>query len=92
MLQPLVLLRLGHAEHEISELSAAFTRLDQDGDHILDEEEQAQMRQGLEEERVSRTIWWGRSTHTSLACPPSPPYPSQIQVECPSANEREPTL
>lgn len=83
MLQPLVLLRLGHAEREISELSAAFTRFDRDGDRILDEEEQAQMRQGLEEERVSRMVWWGRSKYTSLACPPSPPHPSQTQVECP---------
>ncbi|GAB1302455.1 Polycystic kidney disease 2-like 1 protein [Apodemus speciosus] len=41
---------LGHEEHEIT---AAFTRFDQDGDHILDEEEQEQMRQGLEEERVT---------------------------------------
>ena len=49
----LVFLRLGHAEHEISELKAAFTRFDQDGNHVLDEKEQAQMRQDLEEERVS---------------------------------------
>ncbi|XP_031240865.1 polycystic kidney disease 2-like 1 protein [Mastomys coucha] len=41
---------LGHEEHEIM---AAFTRFDQDGDHILDEEEQEQMRQGLEDERVT---------------------------------------
>ncbi|NP_001402765.1 polycystic kidney disease 2-like 1 protein isoform 1 [Rattus norvegicus] len=44
---------LGHAEREISEVSAAFTRFDRDGDHILDEEDQAQMRQGLEEERMT---------------------------------------
>nr|XP_034376223.1 polycystic kidney disease 2-like 1 protein [Arvicanthis niloticus] len=41
---------LGHEEHEIT---AAFSRFDQDGDHILDEEEQEQMQQGLEEERVT---------------------------------------
>ncbi|MEJ1276345.1 polycystic kidney disease 2-like 1 [Cricetulus griseus] len=44
---------LGHAENEISELKAAFTRFDQDGNRVLDEKEQAQMRQGLEEERVA---------------------------------------
>ncbi|XP_037353078.1 polycystic kidney disease 2-like 1 protein [Talpa occidentalis] len=44
---------LGHAEQEITELTAAFTRFDQDGNHILDEKEQDQMRQGLEEERVA---------------------------------------
>lgn len=89
LLQPLVLLRLGHEEHEIT---AAFTRFDQDGDHILDEEEREQMRQGLEEERVSRTVWWARSIYTSLACPPSPPHLSQIQAECPPTNEWERTL
>ncbi|XP_012873128.1 PREDICTED: polycystic kidney disease 2-like 1 protein [Dipodomys ordii] len=44
---------LGHEEHEITELTAAFTRFDQDGNHILDEKEQEQMRQDLEEERVA---------------------------------------
>ncbi|XP_023444742.1 polycystin-2-like protein 1 [Dasypus novemcinctus] len=43
---------LGHAEHDITELMAAFTRFDQDGNYVLDEKEQAQMRQDLEEERV----------------------------------------
>lgn len=64
----LALLRLGHEEHEIT---AAFTRFDQDGDHVLDQEEQEQMRRGLEEERVSGTGWRGRSIYTSPACPPS---------------------
>eukprot|EP00071_Canis_lupus_P018148 XP_013964616.1 polycystic kidney disease 2-like 1 protein isoform X2 [Canis lupus familiaris] len=43
---------LGHAEHEITELTAAFTRFDQDGNHILDKKEQEQMQQDLEEKRV----------------------------------------
>ncbi|XP_077883341.1 polycystin-2-like protein 1 isoform X1 [Ictidomys tridecemlineatus] len=47
------LMELGHAEHEITELTAAFARFDQDGNHILDEKEQEQMRQDLEEERVA---------------------------------------
>lgn len=47
------LLRLGHTEHEIVELTTAFTRCDQDGNRVLDEKEQEQMRQDLEEERVS---------------------------------------
>ncbi|ELW49349.1 Polycystic kidney disease 2-like 1 protein [Tupaia chinensis] len=41
--------QLGHAEHEIS----AFARFDRDGNHILDEKEQEQMRRDLEEERVA---------------------------------------
>uniref|UniRef100_G3TE93 Polycystin-2-like protein 1 n=1 Tax=Loxodonta africana TaxID=9785 RepID=G3TE93_LOXAF len=44
---------VGHTEHEITELTAAFTRFDRDGNRILDEEEQAQMQQDLEEERVA---------------------------------------
>uniref|UniRef100_A0A8C4PKZ8 Polycystin-2-like protein 1 n=1 Tax=Equus asinus asinus TaxID=83772 RepID=A0A8C4PKZ8_EQUAS len=43
---------LVHAEH-ITELTAAFTRFDQDGNHTLDEKEQEQMRQDVEEERVA---------------------------------------
>ncbi|XP_073934629.1 polycystin-2-like protein 1 isoform X1 [Castor canadensis] len=43
---------LGHAEHENTELTAAFTKFDQDGNRILDEKEQEQMRQDLEEEKV----------------------------------------
>lgn len=61
-----VLLRLGHAEHEITELTAAFARFDQDGNHILDEKEQEQMRQDLEEERVCRAGWWGVSIRMLL--------------------------
>lgn len=53
----LILLRLGHAEHGITELTATFTRFDQDGNCILDEKEQEQMQQDLEEERVSPTGW-----------------------------------
>ncbi|KAL4699057.1 hypothetical protein H8959_011714 [Pygathrix nigripes] len=44
---------LGHAEHEITELTATFTKFDRDGNRILDEKEQEQMRQDLEEERVA---------------------------------------
>ncbi|XP_004580300.2 polycystin-2-like protein 1 [Ochotona princeps] len=44
---------LGHAEHEIVELTTAFTRCDQDGNQVLDEKEQEQMRRDLEEERVA---------------------------------------
>uniref|UniRef100_A0A8C3X7H4 Polycystin-2-like protein 1 n=1 Tax=Catagonus wagneri TaxID=51154 RepID=A0A8C3X7H4_9CETA len=44
---------LGHTECEITELTAAFTRFDQDGNRILDEKEQEQMRQDLEEKRVA---------------------------------------
>uniref|UniRef100_F1S8V0 Polycystin-2-like protein 1 n=1 Tax=Sus scrofa TaxID=9823 RepID=F1S8V0_PIG len=44
---------LGHTEHEIMELTAAFTRFDQDGNRILDEKEQEQMQQDLEEKRVA---------------------------------------
>ncbi|XP_049710992.1 polycystic kidney disease 2-like 1 protein [Elephas maximus indicus] len=44
---------VGHTEHEITELTAAFTRFDHDGNRILDEKEQAQMQQDLEEERVA---------------------------------------
>ncbi|XP_044540211.1 polycystic kidney disease 2-like 1 protein, partial [Gracilinanus agilis] len=44
---------LGHAKHEITEVTAAFTRFDRDGNHVLDEEEQERMRQDLEEERVA---------------------------------------
>lgn len=41
--------RLGHADHEIT---AAFCRFDKDGNHILDEEEQQQMKHDLEEKKV----------------------------------------
>ncbi|XP_053524634.1 polycystic kidney disease 2-like 1 protein [Artibeus jamaicensis] len=44
---------LGHTEHEITELTATFTRFDQDGNRVLDEKEQKQMRQDLEEQRVA---------------------------------------
>ncbi|XP_023564672.1 polycystic kidney disease 2-like 1 protein isoform X2 [Octodon degus] len=44
---------LGHTEHEITELTAAFTRFDQDENCILDEKEQEQMRQDLEKEKVA---------------------------------------
>nr|XP_020850205.1 polycystic kidney disease 2-like 1 protein isoform X1 [Phascolarctos cinereus] len=44
---------LGHAEHEITEVTAAFTRFDRDGNCVLDEEEQDRMRQDLEEKRVA---------------------------------------
>ncbi|KAL4640930.1 polycystic kidney disease 2-like 1 protein [Arapaima gigas] len=39
---------MGHADHEIS---ATFSRFDQDGNHILDEEEQNRMKKELEEKR-----------------------------------------
>ncbi|NXM84406.1 PK2L1 protein, partial [Oenanthe oenanthe] len=41
---------LGHADHEIT---AAFSRFDRDGNHILDEEEQQQMKHDLEAKRVA---------------------------------------
>ncbi|KAM3834677.1 polycystin-2-like protein 1 [Vipera latastei] len=41
---------LGHAEHEIT---AAFSKFDQDGNQILDEEEQKRMRNDLEEKKVA---------------------------------------
>ncbi|XP_020646855.3 polycystin-2-like protein 1 [Pogona vitticeps] len=42
--------RLGHAEHEIT---AAFAKFDEDGNQILDEEEQKRMRNDLEEKRIA---------------------------------------
>lgn len=51
---------MGHDDHEISE---AFSRFDQDGNQILDMEEQETMKRELEEKRV-----WGppslKCTHT----------------------------
>uniref|UniRef100_A0A8C4P9Y3 Polycystin 2 like 1, transient receptor potential cation channel n=1 Tax=Dromaius novaehollandiae TaxID=8790 RepID=A0A8C4P9Y3_DRONO len=41
--------KLGHADHEIT---ATFSRFDKDGNQILDEEEQQQMKHDLEEKRV----------------------------------------
>ncbi|NXF97048.1 PK2L1 protein, partial [Eubucco bourcierii] len=41
---------LGHADHEIT---AAFCRFDRDGNHILDEKEQQQMKHDLEEKKVA---------------------------------------
>ncbi|KAM7047898.1 polycystin-2-like protein 1 [Acridotheres tristis] len=41
---------LGHADHEIT---AAFSRFDRDGNHILDEEEQQQMKHDLEAKSVA---------------------------------------
>ncbi|XP_076980518.1 polycystin-2-like protein 1 [Tamandua tetradactyla] len=61
---------LGHAEHEITELKAAFTRSDRDGNHILDEKEQAQMRQDLEEERVALSA---EIENLGRSIPSSPP-------------------
>jgi len=43
--------RLGHVDHEIT---AAFSRFDKDGNHILDEEEQQQMKHDLEAKRVKQ--------------------------------------
>ncbi|OXB75035.1 UNVERIFIED_CONTAM: hypothetical protein H355_001442 [Colinus virginianus] len=42
--------KLGHADHEIT---AAFSRFDKDGNHILDEEEQQQMKHDLREKRAA---------------------------------------
>ncbi|XP_063019699.1 polycystin-2-like protein 1 [Melospiza melodia melodia] len=42
--------QLGHADHEIT---AAFSRFDKDGNRILDEEEQQQMKHDLEAKRVA---------------------------------------
>lgn len=43
--------RLGHADHEIT---AAFATFDRDGNHILDEEEQQQMKHDLEAKKVKK--------------------------------------
>lgn len=40
---------MGHADHEIS---ATFSRFDQDGNQTLDKQEQERMKQELEEKRV----------------------------------------
>lgn len=53
-----VIFRLEHTEHEKTKLTAAFTRFDQDGNGILDEKEQKEMRQNLKGERVSPDGWW----------------------------------
>ncbi|MBW00747.1 Polycystic kidney disease 2-like 1 protein, partial [Eschrichtius robustus] len=63
---------LGHIEHEITELTAAFTRFGQDGTHILDEKEQEQMRQDLEEERGS--LAGGETTRKLLTLPSLPAH------------------
>lgn len=63
-----------HAEH-ITELTAAFTRFDQDGNHTLDEKEQEQMRQDVEEERVSPAGWWRGSVRKPLTLPSLPTHP-----------------
>lgn len=70
-----VLLRLGHTEYEITELTAAFTRFDQDGNRILDEKEQEQMRQDLEKERVRLAGWWRGSVRKLLTLPSLPAHP-----------------
>ncbi|XP_069913500.1 polycystin-2-like protein 1 isoform X1 [Oryctolagus cuniculus] len=44
---------LGHAEREITELTTAFTRCDRDGNRVLDEKEQEEMRQDLHEAKVA---------------------------------------
>lgn len=41
--------RMGHDDHDISE---AFSKYDQDGNQILDREEQERMKQELESKRV----------------------------------------
>nr|XP_014341844.1 PREDICTED: polycystic kidney disease 2-like 1 protein isoform X2 [Latimeria chalumnae] len=41
---------MGHTDHEIT---AAFTRFDHDGNHVLDEDEQKIMQNDLEEKRVA---------------------------------------
>lgn len=55
---PPVIFRLEHTEHEKTKLTAAFTRFDQDGNGVLDEKEQKEMRQNLEGKRVSPDGWW----------------------------------
>uniref|UniRef100_A0A8C5JR05 Polycystin 2 like 1, transient receptor potential cation channel n=1 Tax=Junco hyemalis TaxID=40217 RepID=A0A8C5JR05_JUNHY len=52
---------LGHADHEIT---AAFSRFDKDGNRILDEEEQQQMKCDLEAKRVKK---WARKKKFCLA-------------------------
>ncbi|XP_060028247.1 polycystin-2-like protein 1 [Erinaceus europaeus] len=60
----------GHADHEITKLTAAFTRFDQDGNHILDEKEQNQMRQDLEEERVALSAETENLGQSTVSNPP----------------------
>uniref|UniRef100_A0A8C2U7Y5 Polycystin 2 like 1, transient receptor potential cation channel n=1 Tax=Coturnix japonica TaxID=93934 RepID=A0A8C2U7Y5_COTJA len=55
---------LGHADHEIT---AAFSRFDKDGNLILDEEEQQQMKHDLEAKRVKETKRRGRKNKVANA-------------------------
>ncbi|KAM7073885.1 polycystin-2-like protein 1 isoform 1-T1 [Molossus nigricans] len=61
---------LGHAEHELTELTAAFTRFDQDGNCVLDEKEQEQMQQNLEKERAALSAEIENSGQSIVRSPP----------------------
>ncbi|KAJ8789403.1 hypothetical protein J1605_021930 [Eschrichtius robustus] len=71
---------LGHIEHEITELTAAFTRFGQDGTHILDEKEQEQMRQDLEEERGSLVALNAETDNLRRSTVSSPPGESSPEA------------
>ncbi|RMC11599.1 hypothetical protein DUI87_11720 [Hirundo rustica rustica] len=54
---------LGHADHEIT---AAFSKFDKDGNHILDEEEQQQMKSDLEAKRARKKIFCSVALNTEI--------------------------
>eukprot|EP00069_Balaena_mysticetus_P022085 bmy_14125T0 len=71
---------LGHTEHEITELTAAFTRFGQDGTHILDEKEREQMRQDLEEERVALNAETENLRRSTVSSPPGESSPEAAEA------------
>ncbi|XP_032986634.1 polycystic kidney disease 2-like 1 protein isoform X2 [Rhinolophus ferrumequinum] len=71
---------LGHAEHEITELTAAFTKFDQDGNRVLDEKEQEQMRQDLEEERVALNTEIENLGRSVVRNPPGESHPEAARA------------
>ncbi|KAB1271700.1 Polycystic kidney disease 2-like 1 protein [Camelus dromedarius] len=71
---------LGHTEYEITELTAAFTRFDQDGNRILDEKEQEQMRQDLEKERVALNAEIENLGQSIVSSPPGESSPEAARA------------
>nr|XP_054364315.1 polycystic kidney disease 2-like 1 protein isoform X1 [Mirounga angustirostris]XP_054364316.1 polycystic kidney disease 2-like 1 protein isoform X1 [Mirounga angustirostris] len=71
---------LRHAEHEITELTAAFTRFDQDGNHILDKKEQEQMQQDLEEKRVALNVEIENLGQPTVSSPPGKSGPEATRA------------
>ncbi|KAM5244290.1 LOW QUALITY PROTEIN: polycystin-2-like protein 1 [Hipposideros larvatus] len=71
---------LGRTEHEITELTAAFTKFDQDGNRILDEKEQEQMRQDLEEERVALNTEIENLGQSIVGNPPGKSHPEAAKA------------